>query len=199
MNNICFLEGKRGPKGIRWETSDLDAYQLWVGAFPYDYSGSSYYRILDAIDRLDIQKLEGTDYYFIYQKEGELKKDPNDIEGTLKRIIYQNSQGVHIIGETTLGLSMRPATNDYFQGINAIAENDIFWDVNNDIVIVRGKDPLQHICNTLVLQQQLCNHKQISDANQLASNVINAPLMIRYEEVVQPEIQKKKTQDGTYQ
>ena len=120
-DNICFLEGKIVSGRIKWETSDQDAYQLLVGAFPYDYSGSSHYRVLCAIDSLDIQKLEGTDYYFIYQKEGELKKDPNDIEGTLKRIIYQNSQGVHIIGEKTLGLSMRPATNDYFQGINAIA------------------------------------------------------------------------------
>lgn len=194
-DNICFLEGKIGPEEIKWETSNLDAYQLWAGAFPYDYSGSSHYRILDAIGRLDIKRLGSTDYYFIYISEGESQRNPEDISDTLERIINHNWKDINIEGEQiTLGISSRPATNDYFQGINAIAENDIFWDVNNDVVIVKGQDALITICMMLAYEQQR-NQEVPLNAALLAANAANSHLMNRCNEVIGPEeeqIQKAK-------
>ena len=192
-DNICFLEGKIVPEGIKWETSNPDAYQLWAEGFPHDYSGSSHYRILGAIDRLDIKRLGSTDYYFIYISEGESQRNPEDISDTLERIINHIWNGINIQGETTLGISSRPATNNYFQGINAIAENDIFWDVNNDVVIVKGQDALRTICMMLAYEQQ--KQGESSNAALLAANAANSHLMNRCNEVIGPDeeqIQKAK-------
>ena len=194
-DNICFLEGKIESGRIKWETSDQDAYQLLVGAFPHDYSGSSHYRVLCAIDRLDIRKLGSTDYYFIYISEGESQRNPEDISGTLERIINHNWKDINIEGEQiTLGISSRPATNDYFQGTNAIAENDIFWDVNNDVVIVKGQDALKTVCMMLAYEQQR-NQEEPLNAALLAANAANSHLMNRCNEVIGPneeQIQKAK-------
>ena len=192
-DNIRFLEGEIRSEEIKWGTSNPDAYQLWAGAFPYDYSGSSHYRILDAIDRLDIKRLGSTDYYFIYLSEGESQRNPEDISDTLERIINHIWQGINIQGETTLGISSRPTTNGYFQEINAVAENDIFWDVNNDVVIVKGQDALRTICMMLAYEQQ----KQRESSN-IALSILNAAgshLMNRCNEVIGPneeQIQKAK-------
>lgn len=113
-----------GKKVLEFESGDAAA----------DISfGESKYEITSAISAYDFEKLEGTDYYYIFQKYGQSKKDPLEIEESIKKTISGNWED--IVNWETLTLGCPDESID----------NDVFWDVNNNIIIVKGKENLRQI------------------------------------------------------
>lgn len=76
----------------------------------------------------DFEKLSNTEYYYVYKKYGkENKIDRNVVEASLEKILNGNLNDV-VNRDTTLGMS------------DKLIENDIFWDVNNNINFVQGNN-----------------------------------------------------------
>lgn len=93
----------------------------------------SLYEISGTIGMYDFGKLTDTEYYYIFKKYGkEGKIDPNLVETSLEKIIHGNLDDV-INRDTSLGIP------------DESIENDIFWDVNNNIIFVKGKENLRQI------------------------------------------------------
>ena len=98
----------------------------------------SRYEISSTIGMYDFGKLANTEYYYIFKKYGkENKIDPNVVETSLEKILHGNLDDV-VNRDTSLGIP------------DQLIENDIFWDVNNNIIFVKGKENLRQICMDLV-------------------------------------------------
>ena len=97
------------------------------------YFEQSLYEISSTLGMYDFGKLANTEYYYIFKKYGkENKIDPNVVETSLEKIIHGNLDDV-INRDTSLGIP------------DESIENDIFWDVNNNIIFVKGKENLRQI------------------------------------------------------
>ena len=84
----------------------------------------SRYEISSTIGMYDFGKLANTEYYYIFKKYGkENKIDPNVVETSLEKILHGNLDDV-VNRDTSLGIP------------DQLIENDIFWDVNNNIIFV---------------------------------------------------------------
>ena len=113
-----------GKKVIEFESTD-EAANI--------YFEQSLYEISSTLGMYDFGKLANTEYYYIFKKYGkEGKIDPNLVETSLEKIIHGNLDDV-INRDTSLGIPDRSI------------ENDIFLDVNNNIIFVKGKENLRQI------------------------------------------------------
>ena len=113
-----------GKKVIEFESADAAANI---------YFEQSLYEISSTLGMYDFGKLANTEYYYIFKKYGkEGKIDPNLVETSLEKIIHGNLDDV-INRDTSLGIP------------DESIENDIFWDVNNNIIFVKGKENLRQI------------------------------------------------------
>ncbi len=127
-----FKEGKykdnNGRKELVLETADEAANY---------YFDQSLYEISSTLGMYDFEKLIDTDYYYIFKRYGkEGKLDPSTVEICLKSILQGNLNDV-VNRDTSLGIPDKSI------------ENDIFWDVNNNIIFVKGKENLKQICMDL--------------------------------------------------
>ena len=89
-------------------------------------------KIMGLIAWYDFNKLEDTDYYYLYNKE--YNKDLTNIEESLKKVLSNDFS--EVIDSEHFSL----AGNSY--SIN----NTVFWDVLNDIILVKGKENLKLLC-----------------------------------------------------
>ena len=97
------------------------------------YFEQSLYEISSTLGMYDFGNLANTECYYIFKKYGkEDKIDPNLVETSLEKIIHGNLDDV-INRDTSLGIP------------DESIENDIFWDVNNNIILVKGKENLRQI------------------------------------------------------
>ncbi len=123
-----FKEGNfketNGKKVIEFESTD-EAANI--------YFEQSLYEISSTLGMYDFGKLANTEYYYIFKKYGkENKIDPNVVEISLEKILQGNLDDV-VNRDTSLGIP------------DESIENDIFWDVNNNIIFVKGKENLRQI------------------------------------------------------
>ena len=124
-----FKEGNfkdiNGKKVLQMESTD-EAANI--------YFDESLYEISNTVGMYDFGKLADTEYYYIFKKYGkEGKINSNIVEASLKKILQGNLDDV-VNRDISLGIS------------DESIENDIFWDVNNNIIFVKGKDNLKRIC-----------------------------------------------------
>ena len=113
-----------GKKVIEFESTD-EAANI--------YFEQSLYEISSTLGMYDFGKLANTEYYYIFKKYGkEGKIDPNVVETSLEKILHGNLDDV-INRDTSLGIP------------DGSIENDIFLDVNNNIIFVKGKENLRQI------------------------------------------------------
>lgn len=114
-----------GKKVIEFESTD-EAANI--------YFEQSLYEISSTLGMYDFGKLTNTEYYYIFKKYGkEDKIDPNVVETSLEKILQGNLDDV-VNRDTSLGIP------------DESIENDIFWDVNNNIIFVKGKENVRQIC-----------------------------------------------------
>lgn len=154
-NKILFIEGRVNyttPGLIQYATTDMGINRMWGGSFPGD-EDCSCHRVLSGIDTMKIQRLGGTDYYFVYQDEGESKIDPKDISNALNQALNGDWNGFDVNEEITFGISKTTGGTDYFTQINQQAELDVFWDPRNDFIVARGEEALYCLCLRLTLHQ----------------------------------------------
>ena len=98
----------------------------------------SLYEISGTIGMYDFGKLTDTEYYYIFKKYGkEGKIDCDIVETSLRKILQGNLDDV-VNRDTSLGIPDKSV------------ENHIFWDVNNNIIIAKGKENLRLMCLELV-------------------------------------------------
>lgn len=124
-----FKEGhfkeKKGKKVLEFESTDAAANI---------YFDKSLYEVSSTLGLYDFGKLSNTEYYYIFKKYGEEGIiDSNIVETSLKKIL-QGSLNDVVNHNTSLGIS------------DETLENDVFWDVNNNIIFVKGKENLRQIC-----------------------------------------------------
>jgi len=109
----------------------------------------SVYRMSSLVGLYDYKKLEGTDYYYIYKaygvgspsdQNGSTRMNPNTVANSLKKILDGNNGDVINYEDLTLGC-----------GFSEI-ENDIFWDVNNNIIFTKGEEALRDMCVYLLMR-----------------------------------------------
>ena len=94
----------------------------------------SLYEISSTLGMYDFEKLIDTEYYYIFKKYGkEGKMDSNMIQISLRKILQGNLEDV-VNSNTSLGI------------LDKTIENNIFWDVNNNLIIVKGKENLRLMC-----------------------------------------------------
>ena len=94
----------------------------------------SLYEISSTLRMYDFEKLTDTEYYYIFKKYGkEGKMDSNLVQTSLRKILQGNLEDV-VNCNTSLVIP------------DKTIENDIFWDVNNNIIIVKGKENLRLMC-----------------------------------------------------
>jgi hypothetical protein len=132
---------------------------------------SAFY-ITGVISFFDYKKLEGTDYYYIYKEYGvneHSRQDSKEVENSLKKILNGNNEDVLNYQNLTLGC-----------GYDDI-ENDIFWDVNNNIIFVKGEKNLKLMCTELLMagyeRLGIKRSKEI-DANYI-SKAIDVPIIVK--------------------
>lgn len=113
-----------GKKVLKFESGDAAADI---------YFDKSIYEISSALSAYDFGKLEGTNYYYIFQKYGQSKKDPLEVEESIKKILSGDWEDIVNWETITLGIP------------DESIENDVFWDVNNNIIIVKGEKNLRQI------------------------------------------------------
>ncbi|MDE5586973.1 MAG: hypothetical protein K2I72_01220, partial [Bacilli bacterium] len=92
-----------GKKVLVFESGDADADI---------YFDQSKYEISSAISAYDFGELEGTDYYYIFQKYGQSKKDPLEVEESIKKIILRNWEDIVNWETVTLGYPDESIEND---------------------------------------------------------------------------------------
>ncbi len=187
-NKILFIEGRVNyttPGLIQYATTDMGINRMWGGSFPGD-EDCSCHRVLSGIDTMKIQRLGETDYYFVYQDEGESKIDPKDISHALHQALDSNWAEFDNDVETTFGLSKKTGETDYFTQINQQAELDAFWDPRNDFIVARGETALYCLCLRLTLHQNKKTGEITTDdiVNALANP---SGLLAKYYSVVAPE------------
>ena len=129
-----FREGRfiqRGDrKVLQFESHDASAVLFF---------NESLYQISSSLGLYNFDKLEGTPYFFIYKKGGTHSVvDPEEVKHGLRRILSGDLSCV-VNHDTTLGIS------------DESIENDVFWDVNTDIVIVKGAQNLKQVCIELLM------------------------------------------------
>lgn len=89
--------------------------------------------VVGVISSYDFEKLENKDYYYLYNKKlGKI--NPKDIKESLNKIFSGDLNEVLDKEHLTLGV------------LNDEVENTIFWDVLNDVIIVKGKDNIKLLC-----------------------------------------------------
>lgn len=157
-HKILFIEGRVNyttPGLIQYATTDMEINRMWGGSFPGD-ENCSRHRVLSGIDTMGIQRLGETDYYFVYQGEGESKISPKDISNALNQALNGDWNGFDVNEETTFGLSKKTGGTDYFTRINQQAELDVFWDPRNNFIVARGEEALYCLC----LRLELYKNKQ---------------------------------------
>ena len=157
-HKILFIEGRVNyttPGLIQYATTDMEINRMWGGSFPGD-ENCSRHRVLSGIDMMEIQRLGETDYYFVYQGEGESKINPKDISDSLNQALNGDWNGFDVNEETTFGLSKKTGGTDYFIQINQQAELDVFWDPRNNFIVARGEEALYCLC----LRLELYKNKQ---------------------------------------
>lgn len=114
-----------GKKVLEFESTD-EATDI--------YFDESLYEVSSTLGLYDFGRLSNTEYYYIFKKYGkEGKIDPNIVETSLRKIL-QGSLNDVVNRNTSLGISDKSI------------ENDVFWDVNNNIIFVKGKENLRQIC-----------------------------------------------------
>ena len=157
-HKILFIEGRVNyttPGLIQYATTDMEINRMWGGSFPGD-ENCSRHRVLSGIDTMEIQRLGETDYYFVYQGEGESKINPKDISNALNQALNDDWNGFDVNKETTFGLSKKTGGTEYFTQINQQAELDVFWDPRNNFIVARGEEALYCLC----LRLELYKNKQ---------------------------------------
>ena len=90
-------------------------------------------KVLGLIGWYDFNKLEGADYYYLYNKEFN-NNSIDEIENSLNKMLSNDFS--EVIDSEHFSL----AGNSY--SIN----NTVFWDVLNDIILVKGKENLKLLC-----------------------------------------------------
>lgn len=132
-----FKEGKfveeEGKKRLEIQGTDEQADKLFAKSAFYMTSLVSLY---------DFKKLEGTDYYYIYKEygfTGSKRQDSKEVAKSLKKILEGNNEDVVNYENLTLGCQ--------YEDI----ENDIFWDVQNNLIFVKGKENLKNMCVELTM------------------------------------------------
>ena len=95
--------------------------------------------IYASLGEYDFDNIEDTEYYYMYKATGENKRDGLDVEKNVLDLLYGSWDNV--VNPEDLSIGHPDET----------IENDIFWDVNNDIIIVKGKENLYQMCVELYM------------------------------------------------
>lgn len=105
-----------------------------------EFFEKSVWEITGTLGLFDCEQYENTEYYYIYRKYGKnvTKYTPEEIDASLRKIFSTNFEDV----DSEI-FSLGIPEKEY--------ENDVFWDVNNDIIIVKGKYYLKQLCIELVM------------------------------------------------
>lgn len=101
----------------------------------------SVFDIESLFDLYDYEKIEGTDYYFIYRKCGLSDlyiQDPEEVKKCIADILDGNLDNVENPNDSTLGTPEN-------------VEHDVFWDVNNNIVIAKGEEALRVVSTDIFM------------------------------------------------
>lgn len=88
--------------------------------------------VVGVISCYDVEKLRDRDYYYLYNKDLG-KVNPIEVRDDLNKIFEGDISNVLDKEHFTLGV------------LNDTVENTIFWDVLNDIIVVKGKDNLKQL------------------------------------------------------
>lgn len=117
------FEFKNGCYRLQLENNDAAAH---------DFYFKSRYDISSTLGMYDFEPIDGTDYYVVYKnrgKEGKLKLE--DILTSINKLLSGDFSD--LVSETTT------------LGMPSEEENDVFWDVNNNIIIVKGKENVRKL------------------------------------------------------
>lgn len=124
---------------------NIDGNDILVFDGDHDYYAEvcyheSFHNISSSLGLYDYDKLDGTDYYYIYKNRGrENVIDSNELLNSLNKILSGNLS--EVVNWESLSLSL-PKDKD---------KDDIYWDVINDVLIVRGEENLKLICKELLM------------------------------------------------
>lgn len=100
----------------------------------------SFFNISRCLDLYDFEKVEELDYYYIFQKYGkENLINEEEIREAVRNLFNKNWKDVISPDDFNLGF---PDKDE---------ECDVFWDVNNDLIIVKGKENLKALVYYLYL------------------------------------------------
>jgi hypothetical protein len=138
----------------------------------------SAFRMTNLVSLYDFEQLKGTEYYYIYKAYGfddakgfvgSKRQDPKEVAHSLKKILNGNNEDVINYEDLTLGC-----------GYSEI-ENDIFWDVNNNIIFVKGEEALKNMCVELVMSGfERLGVKRTKESEELyLSNAIDIPMIVK--------------------
>lgn len=99
-------------------------------------------RIINLYPLFDFDKLDNTDYYYIYKAFGgnETNLTKEEVEESIRNILNGNWDNVIDENYLTLGIPDKSL------------ESDIFWDTENDIIIARGRRNLRLVAIELFIR-----------------------------------------------
>ncbi len=114
----------------------------------------------------DFDKIEGTDYYYIYQKYGmEDKKDSKVVSESLKEALKGNKNNIANWNHLSI--------ND-----EESKRSDIFWDVNNNIILIKGEENLKKMCIELLMNGFFDERTEESEKRHIEA-AIDVPLIVK--------------------
>ena len=93
----------------------------------------------NSLGEYDFGNIENTEYYYMYNATGENNLNGEDVEKSVLNLLYGNWDNVINTEDLSIG------------NPDESKENDIFWDVNNNIIIAKGKENLYQICVDLYM------------------------------------------------
>ena len=134
-----------------------------------EFFDKSLWEISSTLGLYDFDQFENTKYYYIYRKYGKnvIKYTSEQIDTSIRKILSGDFEDV-ISDNFSLGIP------------DESLENDIFWDVNNDIIVVKGKENLKQMCIELVMHdyERLGIKRNPETDQQLLNNMFDAVPML---------------------
>lgn len=95
--------------------------------------------IYSSLGEYDFDNIEDTEYYYMYKATGENSLDGENVRKSILNLLDGNWDNV--INKVDLSIGHPDET----------LENDIFWDVNNNIIIAKGKENIYQMCVELYM------------------------------------------------
>ena len=139
----------------------------------------SLFNISSTIDMYDLEKLDQTEYYCIFKKYGKDKRISFDeVETSLRNILSGNLNDI-INDCTSLGIPDKEI------------ENNIFWDVNNNIIIVKGIENLKQICIELLMAgYERLGVKRNPENDEYFTSISTIPLIVKTRDLTEEKGKK---------